>query len=531
MASDKYINELANHTTPLDTDIVPIYNTANSSTKGTTWANIKATLKAYFDTLYNNYVLTKAAVEAVLTGVISTHSHSVSKSDVGLGNCDNTSDANKPVSTPQQTALNFKLDASLKGSSNGLAELDSVGKVPSSQLPSYVDDVLEYANLATFPAVGETGKIYIALDTNITYRWSGSIYAEMSSGLALGETPSTAYRGDRGKTAYDHSQVTGNPHGATQDNIPDGTTNKQYSATEKTKLSGIETGATANTKATGAELDTGTDDSKFATAKALKDSHNVPSVSPGTLGNVLTSNGTDWTSAAPSGGGGEPETIKGASTSIMSYSDDLSYLPAYISAGSALYLLPRQLISGDIRYRAGNQQLISKSTLWADTDTISYPMVVGGYVYAFLLDNGVAAKVIRCAVTSDISVIGNWAELTISGTALPTSTNSGMVGYGDGKFWFVDNSNAKLIPYTLSGTTLTSASDVTITGATYEATRFRVNSNGIYCRFSSAPYIRFAAFDGTLNTDKQFLSSDTSVISALSDSFYVYDSTHYVKID
>ena len=93
------------------------------------------------------------------------------------------------------------------------------GKVPSSQLPSYVDDVLEFANLASFPATGESGKIYIAIDTNITYRWGGSSYVVMSSSLALGETESTAYRGDRGKTAYDHSQATGNPHGTTKSDI------------------------------------------------------------------------------------------------------------------------------------------------------------------------------------------------------------------------------------------------------------------------------------------------------------------------
>ena len=93
------------------------------------------------------------------------------------------------------------------------------GKVPSSQLPSYVDDVLEFANLASFPATGESGKIYIALDTNLTYRWGGSSYVVMSSSLALGETSSTAYRGDRGKIAYDHSQTTGNPHGTTKNDI------------------------------------------------------------------------------------------------------------------------------------------------------------------------------------------------------------------------------------------------------------------------------------------------------------------------
>ena len=82
------------------------------------------------------------------------------------------------------------------------------GKVPATQLPSFVDDVLEFSNLASFPATGESGKIYIALDTNLTYRWGGSSYVVMSSSLALGETSSTAYRGDRGKIAYDHSQVT-----------------------------------------------------------------------------------------------------------------------------------------------------------------------------------------------------------------------------------------------------------------------------------------------------------------------------------
>lgn len=103
-----------------------------------------------------------------------------------------------------------------KGNPNGYAELDGTGKVPAAQLPSYVDDVLEYANLAAFPGAGETGIIYIAVDTNIAYRWTGSAYTAMSSNLALGETSATAYRGDRGKTAYDHSQViTGNPHAVT----------------------------------------------------------------------------------------------------------------------------------------------------------------------------------------------------------------------------------------------------------------------------------------------------------------------------
>lgn len=117
---------------------------------------------------------------------------------------------------PTTAQFASKLDVSLKGSANGLAELDENGFVKNTQLPSYVDDVLEYDNLAAFPATGETGKIYIAKDTNKTYRWSGTGYAVISETIALGETSSTAYRGDRGKIAYDHSQITsGNPHGTT----------------------------------------------------------------------------------------------------------------------------------------------------------------------------------------------------------------------------------------------------------------------------------------------------------------------------
>lgn len=85
-----------------------------------------------------------------------------------------------------------------KGKSNGVASLDSNGKVPSSQLPSYVDDVLEFNAKSSFPATGESGKIYVDKTTNLTWRWSGSTYVEISPTLALGETSSTAYAGDKG---------------------------------------------------------------------------------------------------------------------------------------------------------------------------------------------------------------------------------------------------------------------------------------------------------------------------------------------
>lgn len=122
-----------------------------------------------------------------------------------------------------------------KGTASGVATLDTSGKVPSSQLPSYVDDVLEYANKSGFPTTGEAGKIYIAKDTNLTYRWSGTAYVEISPSLALGETSSTAYAGDKGKAnataiATLQTQVS---------NITNGTT-KVPSATNADQLGGVE---------------------------------------------------------------------------------------------------------------------------------------------------------------------------------------------------------------------------------------------------------------------------------------------------
>ena len=90
------------------------------------------------------------------------------------------------------------------GEPNGVATLDGSGKVPSSQLPAYVDDVLEFEDLEHFPVSGQSGIIYIALDTNLTYRWSGTQYVEISKSLALGETSSTAYAGDKGKAVTDN---------------------------------------------------------------------------------------------------------------------------------------------------------------------------------------------------------------------------------------------------------------------------------------------------------------------------------------
>ena len=178
--------------------------------------------------------------------------HKVTKEQVGLGNVDNTSDKEKPISDATQKALDtiktetntlieshiadknnphevtktqvglseVTNDAQVKrsemGVAGGVATLDQDGKVPSSQLPSFVDDVIEVDSYDNLPVEGEAGKIYVTKDTNLTYRWSGTKYTEISASLALGETSSTAYPGDKGKATTDkvdsHVIDYNNPH-------------------------------------------------------------------------------------------------------------------------------------------------------------------------------------------------------------------------------------------------------------------------------------------------------------------------------
>lgn len=135
-----------------------------------------------------------------------------------------------PTGTATDTAETIEVDGTIYdfmdadavhtadiGVAGGVAELDSNGKVPSSQLPSFVDDVVEgyydsntdrFYEESTFttviPPIG--GKSWVDVLTNKSYRWTGSVYVRVDEGVQLGETSSTAYRGDRGKIAYDHSQ-------------------------------------------------------------------------------------------------------------------------------------------------------------------------------------------------------------------------------------------------------------------------------------------------------------------------------------
>lgn len=191
-----------------------------SDTEITRLTGISTNANKVIDSTTNGNILIDGVETNVYTHPIGTNPHNTTKTDIGLSNVDNTSDLNKPVSTATQLVLDGKINTSQKGVANGVAQLDSNGTVPSSQLPSYVNDILEYTSNALFPTIGESGKIYLNTTSNLTYRWSGTVYAEVSPSIALGETSSTAYAGDKGKATTDkvdgHIGNTTNPHNVTK---------------------------------------------------------------------------------------------------------------------------------------------------------------------------------------------------------------------------------------------------------------------------------------------------------------------------
>ncbi|WP_418668019.1 collagen-like triple helix repeat-containing protein [Allofournierella sp.] len=163
-------------------DQTPTYTAAASLTALTSGEKLAAALGK----------LATAVAELIAHLASRANPHGVTKAQVGLGSV--TNDA--------------QVKRSELGKANGVATLDGQGQVPAAQLPSYVDDVLEFADAKSFPAAGESGKIYVSLADNLTWRWSGTGYVEISKSLALGETASTAYPGDKGKAAAEELAAT-----------------------------------------------------------------------------------------------------------------------------------------------------------------------------------------------------------------------------------------------------------------------------------------------------------------------------------
>lgn len=239
------------------------------------------------------------AVNINLSGYSKTD-HTHTKAAIGLGNVTNDAQV-------KRTEM---------GKANGVATLDATGKVPSAQLPSYVDDVLEgYYSSSKFyttkasdgtysgEIAGETGKIYVDLNTNKTYRWSGSVWTVISETLALGETASTAYAGSKGKANADAIAA-----------ITKGTT-KVPKATNADTVGGFTIGVSvpANAKFT----DTTYSDMKAATASAAGTHGLVPAPAAGKQSQYLRGDGT-WATPTNTDTHYTAKNVVGASATAQS---------------------------------------------------------------------------------------------------------------------------------------------------------------------------------------------------------------------
>lgn len=216
---------------------------------------------------------------------------------IAAGATANDSDANlknRANHTGTQTAstisdFNSSVDGRIttqKGAVNGIASLDSNGLVPTNQLPSFVDDVLEFDDLADFPTVGETGKIYVAIDTGKTYRWSGTVYTELNPSDVI------SVNGQSGAVVLDADNIS-----------DDSTTHKFVTAGDITKLgnlSGVNSGDQTITL-TGAVTGSGT--GSFATTfrnstalsvmgRSANSSGTPADIAAATDGHVLRRSGT-----------------------------------------------------------------------------------------------------------------------------------------------------------------------------------------------------------------------------------------------
>ena len=174
------------------------------------------------------------------------------------------------------------------------------GTIAAANLPSYVDDVMEYNGKANFPTAGETGKIYVDTATNLTYRWGGSAYVEISPSLALGTTSSTAYRGDLGQTAYVHSQVTsGNPHKVTKSDVGLGNVDNTADANKSVKYAtsaGSATSSTTASKLTTTSAGSETQPVYFANGIPVAGKYTLGDVVSRDVKNITTATNLGWAS-------------------------------------------------------------------------------------------------------------------------------------------------------------------------------------------------------------------------------------------
>lgn len=135
-----------------------------------------------------------------ITSAATTTIRSATTAQTGVVQLNSTTNSTSTTLAATPSAVKSAYDlasaaipASQKGVANGVATLDVNGIIQSSQLPSYVDDILEFSKQSAFPVTGESGKIYVTADTNMTYRWTGTAYVTVGAGSGVSDTAVKLY--------------------------------------------------------------------------------------------------------------------------------------------------------------------------------------------------------------------------------------------------------------------------------------------------------------------------------------------------
>ena len=266
---------------------------------------------------------------------------------------------------------------------SGLSASKLTGTIPSANLPSYVDDVVEGETTADFPETGEAGKIYVATSTNKTYRWSGSGYVEISASLALGTTSSTAFRGDYGNTAYTHATAKGSAFASGLYKI---TTNAQ----------GHVTAATAVTKNDITALGIPAQDTNTNTTYTLSKS-----------GSTITLSGSDGSSTSVTDAN---TTYSLGSFGITATAAELNKLDGVTATATELNYVDG--VTSSIQTQLNGKAASSHSHSVASTSAAGFLPKLGGGTTNYLRADGTWAKPPDTNTTYTLSSFGITATAT-----------------------------------------------------------------------------------------------------------------------
>ncbi len=335
------------------------------------------------------------------------------------------SDGVKHITAEERVTWNSKANGVHKHGVADINDLSTVlsdkadlvdGKVPTSQLPSYISDAQEYDTVADFPSQGKKNIIYFTKDTNLTYRWGGTGYVEISPSIAIGNTAETAFRGDLGQQAYNHTTANNNPHGVTAEqvglgNVPNVSTNDQTPTFTEAKE------VTVLTSGEKLALTLG----KLAKVVSAFITHIADKV-----GHITADERTKWNSG---GSGKKAVTFVIGTTTAGHTADEVDYLcdgvDDDVEINAALSALPSY--GGTVLLRAGTYNTSATINI-----TKSYVTLCGEGMYSTIITKSTSSTItlmllVKSANNSEIHDI----TINLSGSGTDIS------------LWYSDNSTVK----------------------------------------------------------------------------------------